>query len=326
MKWFVALVLVVAVLLFFAFRGPPVVKVVPTLTVNGREPAPVEPGKPVELAFSFRRADGSEPLKAFELEHEKYMHLVVVSADLESYAHIHPVLDPGTGTFKLTLNQPIADPDSQDAARAMTRPGNHLLFSEIRPKDLGIYLHRFEVACGTAPAPAPLVVDAKAGGPAAVKYFGADSSPGKEGSPYRVSLTMGRGGSDANEVLWFEYHLSYGAPLRPGWQGEVVYKDIRDLELWLSMPGHAIMLGEAGRSVEEKHFRHIHAGHMHGAGMAGSDSSMAGSGSAKFEYPAGPVMLFRIPREDIPPPGVYKLWAQFRHKGRILTFPFHVRY
>jgi hypothetical protein len=29
--------------------------------------------------------------------------------------------------------------------------------------------------------------------------------------------------------------------------------------------------------------------------------------------------------EDVPPDGVYKIWAQFKHEGKIRTFPFIVQ-
>jgi hypothetical protein len=335
MKIILSLLLLV-IGLFIYVRMPAAVKARSTLRVNGQAPAPVPAGAAASLAFSFAREDTGQPLREFDLEHEKLMHLVVVSADLASYAHVHPVLDPASGEFRLTVNQPLADPDSQDATRALSKPGPHWLFTEIRPRGLdGIYMHRYAVACAGAAAPASLAVEVESGRPA-VKYFRDDSQPGREGDPYQVTLTIGRGGSDAQEVLWFEHHLRYGAPLKPGWQGDVQYKDIRNLELWLSMPGHAILLSQAGASPEEKEFRHVHAGHMHtpgqaGSTSAGSTSSMAGSASstaspAPGSYPAGPTMLFKIPRPDIPPSGVYKLWAQFKHRGKILTFPFVIRF
>ncbi|HVJ98418.1 MAG TPA: hypothetical protein VNC41_16435, partial [Acidimicrobiia bacterium] len=44
-----------------------------------------------EQTLQFRIVDGrGEPVTRFDLQHERPMHLIVVSNDLTQYAHVHP--------------------------------------------------------------------------------------------------------------------------------------------------------------------------------------------------------------------------------------------
>jgi hypothetical protein len=60
--------------------------------------------------FTFRIVDGSgRPVRTFDIEHTKRMHLVVVRRDLTGFQHLHPVLrTDGTWTIPLRLRQPGA--------------------------------------------------------------------------------------------------------------------------------------------------------------------------------------------------------------------------
>ncbi len=50
--------------------------------------------------LTIRITDTAGPVKEFDIVHEKSMHLIVVSRDLKSYAHVHPELKPD-GSFHL---------------------------------------------------------------------------------------------------------------------------------------------------------------------------------------------------------------------------------
>jgi hypothetical protein len=58
----------------------------------------LDPGPGVPLAFTVTDAEG-EPLTAYEVEHEKQLHLIVVRRDGTGFQHVHPVLDAGTGEW-----------------------------------------------------------------------------------------------------------------------------------------------------------------------------------------------------------------------------------
>ena len=60
-------------------------------------------GHPTELRFRIVAPDG-QPVRAFEVEHEKRMHLIVVRRDGRGFQHLHPELgDDGTWRVPLTL-------------------------------------------------------------------------------------------------------------------------------------------------------------------------------------------------------------------------------
>jgi hypothetical protein len=62
-------------------------------------------GRPAELAFSIVGSDG-EPVRDFEVEHEKRMHVIVVRRDGQGFQHVHPELgDDGVWRVPLTLRE-----------------------------------------------------------------------------------------------------------------------------------------------------------------------------------------------------------------------------
>lgn len=69
--------------------------------------------------------------------------------------------------------------------------------------------------------------------------------------------------------------------------------DSQGLEPWLGMDGHGILIAEGG-----KDFYHLHA-------MTKD-------------------LTFML-HDEVPPPGLYKLWIQVKRRGEVLTFPFTLR-
>lgn len=63
-------------------------------------------GRPDVLRFSTRGA-GGRPVRDFEVEHEKRMHLIVVRRDGRGFQHVHPTLD-ARGTWSVPLTLPEA--------------------------------------------------------------------------------------------------------------------------------------------------------------------------------------------------------------------------
>jgi hypothetical protein len=69
------------------------------------ETTELERGRPGELRFSIRGA-GGRPIRDFEVEHEKRMHLIVVRRDGSGFQHLHPELDAsGTWGVPVTLGE-----------------------------------------------------------------------------------------------------------------------------------------------------------------------------------------------------------------------------
>ncbi|HWI42604.1 MAG TPA: hypothetical protein VNS81_03220 [Nocardioides sp.] len=55
------------------------------------------------LRFTVRGADGA-PVTSYDVAHEKLLHLVVVRHDLARFRHVHPRLDPTSGSWSVPLD------------------------------------------------------------------------------------------------------------------------------------------------------------------------------------------------------------------------------
>jgi hypothetical protein len=55
------------------------------------------------LAFTVSVADGT-PVTAYDQQHERDLHLIVVRRDLTGFQHVHPVLDRGTGEWSTDVD------------------------------------------------------------------------------------------------------------------------------------------------------------------------------------------------------------------------------
>ena len=64
------------------------------------------PGRSAEIAFRIAGQDG-RPVRDFDTEHEKQMHLIVVRRDLVGFQHLHPSMD-SDGTWRATTTIPEA--------------------------------------------------------------------------------------------------------------------------------------------------------------------------------------------------------------------------
>jgi hypothetical protein len=75
-----------------------------TLVPQG--PTTFLPGTPSELAFTITGSDG-RPVAAYDVEHERRMHVVVVRRDAAGFQHVHPALGPD-GVWRVPLTLPAA--------------------------------------------------------------------------------------------------------------------------------------------------------------------------------------------------------------------------
>ncbi len=71
------------------------------------DPPAVEPGREVELQFEIVDPDSGKRATDFAIVHEKIFHLLMVSHDLEFFAHEHPLLTE-EGLFRLKMTFPKA--------------------------------------------------------------------------------------------------------------------------------------------------------------------------------------------------------------------------
>jgi hypothetical protein len=274
------------------------------IVINGAANGLLAPNQPDALSLKIVDAHTGRAVTQFKVDDTKVMHLVIVSSDLSTFAHVHPYLDPkGSGSFSLALNQPTTDPDNQAVVHAIPKPGPYYLFADVTPTGQSTELVRFTAnAQGSAP-PTPLQLDPTLPNGSIQKYFTADSQPGQPGDPYRISLTIGRM-TTGMAMMTLAVHVQ---ALQGG-----QYTDVTDLQSWLGMPGHAIIVSQSGQGVNDKVFLHLHAG-MTGPMMGGM---------GPMPKNTGPDLKFMAMGQEMPPPGVYKMWCQTERQGQILTFPF----
>jgi hypothetical protein len=277
------------------------------------QPAKIVAGAPATWTITVLNAASGSPVADFDVMHEKLMHLIVVSSDLTWFNHLHPRYE-GNGRFTLTASLP--------------REGHYKLYADYTPKGSGQEVAQYELAtanAGPATASALTPDTAGVGGWMIRSVIAApEGEPeAKGGAAYQVALmpmpSTIVAGKDV--MLHFQVRDAAGKPLT-------------DLQPYLGAMGHAVLL-----SGDTKIYLHTHPmdggahegmdhgamghGSMAGGANAGSISSTAiGSGDEGDEgkkKETGPNVMFHT---NFPKPGLYKVWGQFQHKGKIITAPF----
>lgn len=117
-------------------------------------PAQPAPGQPFEIAYTLAK-DGNPVTPAkLQVTHEHIMHLIVVSKDLEQFAHIHPE-DAGSGRYVVSNTLPTS--------------GEYLLYNEFVTANGTTQLERHSLASEAAPTPEPPVLMPDLGKPQVVE-------------------------------------------------------------------------------------------------------------------------------------------------------------
>lgn len=98
---------------------------------------------PIRYSFAITR-EGT-PITAFEVSHEKLLHLIVVRNDLRHFQHLHPELDAVSGQFTVSF--------------AFPEHGTFALFADFAPDRGEPTVLRKDVTIGAATIPAQLSVD-----------------------------------------------------------------------------------------------------------------------------------------------------------------------
>lgn len=182
-------------------------------------PAQPVAGQPVEMALTIRYADDKTLVKSFEVVHEKFVHLLMVSEDLAWFEHQHPVRGKD-GIFRLTWHFP--------------RPGRYTLYADFTPADGDNQV-----------LPLPLTVG---GGPAMTLPLKPDTRYLKQVGDYRVELRLTTLPGDQGADLRMEKPtiLTYTIRDRHG-------RPIRDMQPFIGAMGHLIAISQDGREVVHTH-------------------------------------------------------------------------
>lgn len=231
------------------------------------------------------------PLADFKNVAMKSMHLVMIKEDLSSFSHFHPVFDVNNQQFIIPLHLPMQLPDNADAVRAVSTPGNYLMYAEVESKKYGLITKGVSVRSEGEYTRRSLVADTlNSDGIYEVYLEGSDKvSTRGAGSKFEISTekVSGEGGD-----LWrFLVTMK-----RFGDEG---YAEVEALSPWLGMGGHAILISEKGTTPAEKVFEHFH-----------SPLPKTG-GKLSFNH-------FARGGLDV---GLYKIWFQLRHEDIIYKVP-----
>ena len=205
--------------------------------------------------------DHGAPLRDLTLVHEHPLHLIVVSADLTFYDHVHPV-PQGDGSLALPYTFPL--------------PGPYLLYAEVTPAGQRAQVFRLPVAAraerGTVDAPA---APALSPSPSLSKAIDSDPTMTAE---LRFQPRTPLAGLEAHFLVRFSKD---GSP-------------VNDLEPYLGAMAHAVFISEDTNTFL----------HCHPEQLATPDPAARG----------GPDIPFAT---FFPHPGLYKLWIQFKRRGRM---------
>jgi YHS domain-containing protein/plastocyanin len=175
-------------------------------------PDPVA-GKPVELTLAIRYADTKEPVKEFEVVHERLLHLIMTSEDMAWFEHQHPVRGED-GLFRLTWTFP--------------RPGNYRLYADFTPADGDNQVKPLSLTVG--------------GGTPEARPFLPDRKRAKQVGDLRFALKV------TGEPLRMEKPalLTYTVTDRRG-------RPVRDMQPFIGAMGHLLAISRDGKEMIHTH-------------------------------------------------------------------------
>ncbi|HEU0143566.1 MAG TPA: hypothetical protein VFQ47_02160 [Nitrososphaera sp.] len=184
------------------------------------DPSTPQAGKPTHLNLIVTEQKVSEPVKQFDVIHDKLMHLIIVnSEDLSHFAHIHPRLDKETGIFHIT--------------HTFAKAGKYKMWIDVKPKGAMQILTAFPFNVEGQPVHSPAAI---AHEQTRVKNVVAD------GQSYQVMLNcqpehLVAGG---NVKMTFEIRDANGKP-------------ISNLEPLMAAGGHCVII-----DADAREFLHVH--------------------------------------------------------------------
>jgi hypothetical protein len=115
-----------------------------------------------KLDLWMTKQGSSAPIKQYQVEMTKKLHMVIVSDDFKTFLHIHPELSP-TGHFLVTQHFPAA--------------GSYFVYADALPNDLNHQVFRFKLDVGHATS-SPRTLP--------------DTGMGVQAGPYEVDLSTVR--------------------------------------------------------------------------------------------------------------------------------------
>jgi len=266
---------------------------------------------------------GDEVVDDFELAHEKYMHMLIVSNDLSRFAHVHPELDKSNGEFTITLNESTDEFDNIQSANALVVSGRHKVYAEVKPTGGEIETAKFDVFVKGEDDKEELIPDTSDEEGVVTKFF-CYNGVLDEGDFYRVDFRVKSVNHDGKDMVHFIFHVFQKSD-----NGSDRYHQVAQSELinWLGMKGHAIVISEGHKNFAHLHIG-SHAGHHGGNPAQQSPMDME---DPEMEQPGMDHMgkndlVFMAMPNQLAEKGLMKIWAQFRlpienGESLLLTMP-----
>jgi hypothetical protein len=163
-------------------------------------------GNPLEqhLDVWMTMPGSAAPIKDYQIEMTKKLHMVIVSDDFKTFLHVHPTLEP-TGHFLLTQPFPA--------------PGTYFVYADALPNALNHQVFRFKLDVSHASPPSPRELPT--------------TGMGVQAGPYEIDLSTVRVHSHKMEMVTVEV-LENGQPakdLHPylGAPAHAVFLNTKDL-------------------------------------------------------------------------------------------------
>lgn len=207
-----------------------------------------------KLSFTVLDEQGNR-VENFDLNHEKKMHLIIVSKDLAYFNHIHPEYKVD-GEFEIATTFPAG--------------GDYKLVADFIPSGKSAATRTTWVNVQGKAAPEVSITP--------------DSKLDKTVDGYSVSLSADTW--TAGKELMLNFHIKEAATDKP----------VADLEPYLGAVGHVVIMSE-----DTEQYLHVHP---------------------MDESAKGPDAQFMT---TFPKAGVYKIWGQFQHRGKVFVVPFVVQ-
>jgi hypothetical protein len=184
------------------------------------DPATPQAGKPTSLSLVVTEQKVGEPIKQFDIIHDKLLHLIMVnSEDLSHFAHIHPELDKESGIFHI--------------AHTFSKAGKYKMWIDTKPKGAIQILTAFAFNVEGQPVHSPVTIEHEQ---TRVKNMVA------EGQSYQVTLNCQpeKLVAGKNVKMTFEIKDAKGKP-------------INNLEPLMAAGGHCVIIGAGSHE-----FLHVH--------------------------------------------------------------------
>jgi len=265
------------------------------LLINYEEsPLIIKAGEPAHLTVDLFDLEDPQGIHHFHPMHEKMMHLILISSDLQNFAHLHPEkMGEHTGLFGMEINKQSPEFDNADAVRAAPFGGEYFVFAETMPMGYPMTTTplSFKAEGPRNPQQVPVVPEPLA----------ADGSFLKEQDGYQLQIKPGTYPHCGTFAVSLEIQMKKWNSVNQS------YEPIKDLSPWLASFAHAVMISKAGQAVTEKVYYHLHA-------VWPLTDDPRG--------PKGPELRMTMDSNGPMSEGIFKFWLQFKHQEKVHTIPF----